>query len=58
MHRTTEKSHQLHTIFGNGYVAEQHGEETKRQLPSSGEGDFTVDVGHLLKRLRAALSLR
>ena len=58
MSRTTEKSHQLHTIFGNGYVAEQHGEETQRQLPSSGGNDFTVDVGGILKKLRAALSLR
>ena len=58
MPRITEKSHQLHTIFGNGYVAEQHGDEAQRQLPSSGDRDFTVDLGDILKKLRAALSLR
>ena len=58
MPRTTETSHQLHTIFGNGYVAEQHGEDAQRQLPAAAEGEFTVDVGDILKKLRAALSLR
>ena len=58
MPRITEKSHQLNTIFGSGYVAEQHGDETQRQLPASDETDSTVAFGDLLKTLRSALSLR
>ena len=58
MRCVTQNTHQLHTIFGGGYVAEQHGEGDQRHLPSSKESDFALDFGDILKTLRAALSLR
>lgn len=58
MYRTTQNSNQLQTIFGGGYVAEQHGDETRRHLPVLESREFIVDFDDLLKALRAALSLR
>jgi len=55
---TTQNFTQLHTIFGNGYVPEQHRDETQRHLPPTEHREFVVNFDELLKRLRAALSLR
>jgi hypothetical protein len=44
------------TIFGTGYVAEQHADETNRYLPLAEHR--VVNFDELLKALRAALSLR
>ncbi len=57
MHLTTQGSNQLHSIFGGGYVAEQRGDETQRNLPPRESQSF-ADFGEILKVLRAALSLR
>ena len=58
MHLTTQGSSQLHSIFGDGYVIEQRGDETQRHLPPSEKGKIALDFSKLLKALRAALSLR
>jgi hypothetical protein len=58
MYPTTPGSHQLQTIFGSGYVPEQHGEETRRYLPSFETGEYSVHWDEILKTLRQALSLR
>ena len=58
MYLTTQGSHQLRTIFGNGYVPEQHGEETLRYLPTPDAGQFGLNFEEILKALRSALSLR
>jgi hypothetical protein len=33
MRHTTPEPHQVNTIFGSGYVPEQHADETDRKLP-------------------------
>jgi hypothetical protein len=33
MRHTTPEPHQVRTIFGSGYVEEQHADETDRKLP-------------------------
>jgi hypothetical protein len=48
----------LQTIFGAGYVAEQHADEAQGYLPPSEPREFAVNFDELLKTLRAALSLR
>jgi len=48
----------MQTIFGNGYVPEQHGDQTHRNLPPSEHREFVMNFDALLKRLRAALSLQ
>ena len=55
---TTQSSNQLQTVFGGGYVLEQHSDETYRYLPRSEDREFVVDFDALLNVLRAALSLR
>jgi hypothetical protein len=50
---------QLQTIFGNGYVPEQHADEMHGYLPPSGQSDLDSTMfDELLETLRAALSLR
>ena len=58
MYLTTQSSSQLHTVFGGGYVPEQHGDDTCRYLPPSESREFVVDFAEVLKSLRAALSLQ
>jgi len=57
MNYTTQNFTQAHTIFGGGYVPEQHGDDTYRHLPAPEKREFVVDFAELLKTLRAALSL-
>ena len=52
------RSVQLQTIFGGGYVPEQHGDATRRYLPAAEPHEFVVDFEAILRVLRAALSLR
>jgi hypothetical protein len=49
---------QLQTIFGAGYVAEQHADEAHGYLPPAEHHAFALNLDELLKALRAALSLR
>lgn len=54
----TQSSHQLNTVFGSGYVPEQHRDETHRNLPPSANPKLISELADLLMALRAKLSLR
>jgi len=58
MYGTSQNFTQAHTIFGGGYVPEQHSDDTHRHLPVLEKREFAVDFAELLKALRATLSLR
>jgi len=58
MYCTTQNFTQAHTIFGGGYVPEQHGDDTHRHLPVLAKRELAVDFAELLKALRATLWLR
>ncbi len=58
MYVTTQNFTPLQTVFGGGYVPEQHGDETCRYLPRLEDREFVFDFDAVLKVLRAALSLR
>jgi hypothetical protein len=59
MYRNTQSSHQLHSIFGGGYVLEQHGDESHRYLlPSETSRDDRTTFEEMMKVLRSALSIR
>jgi uncharacterized protein YehS (DUF1456 family) len=55
MRLATQSSSQLQTIFGNGFIVEQRGDETCRNLPPREPG---LNFSKILDSLRAALSLR
>ena len=48
----------LQTVFGGGYVPEQHSDEAHRYLAPTEKREFSVDFEMVIKGLRAALSLR
>jgi hypothetical protein len=58
MYLAAQSSVQLQTIFGGGYVPEQHNDATHRYLPAAEPHEFVVDFDAIMKVLRAALSLR
>ena len=63
MRHTTQSSNQVQTIFGGGYVLEQHSDATYRCLLSSDVdeviGSLTVSMlNEVMKFMRSALSLR
>jgi len=63
MNLSTQSSHQLHDIFGAGYLQEQHSEIAQWKLPPSLIGEINTSLtmsmfDEILKSLRAALSLR
>ena len=74
MYPTTQNFTQAHTIFGGGYVPEQHGDETHRYLPPKEDREIGVGAirnvdealkalnvamfSEVVKALRGALSLR
>lgn len=63
MRLTTQSSNQVHTIFGGGYVVEQHNDATYRWPPSNDVGEVIESlivsmVDELMKSLRSALPLR
>jgi hypothetical protein len=49
---------QLNTIFGSGYVAEEHSDEARQYLSPPEHREFFVNFDELMKKLRSALSLR
>ena len=65
---TTQSQTQLQTIFGGGYIPEQHGDATHGYLPHSEAPVVNFDEAikamsaamfdEMLKSLRSALSLR
>jgi len=62
MNLSTPSSHQLHDIFGAGYLQEQHSEIAQWKLPPSLIGEINTSLtmsmfDEILKSLRAALSL-
>ena len=58
MRPTSQNSIQLQSIFGGGYIPEQHSDQTDCHLPMSDSRDLTESFDAVLKALRAALSLR
>ena len=63
MRLTTRSSNQLQSIFGSGYVLEQHSDATRSYLPNSDVNEVigsltTSMLGEAMKSLRSALSLR
>jgi hypothetical protein len=58
MYRSTESFSQLQTIFGSGYILEQHRDVTHSYLGTAEKHDFAADLDSVLKALRSALSLR
>lgn len=56
MHSTIQGTYQVGTLFGYGFVAEQHSEEMQRWIPIADERSL-IDFDVLLKTLRSALSL-
>jgi hypothetical protein len=55
---TSQNFTPLQTIFGSGYVPEQHGDEAPRYLPAAEKCEHVLNFDELLKALRFALSLR
>jgi hypothetical protein len=58
VHPTTQSSVQLQTIFGGGYVQEQHGDATHHHFLTPERREIVVDFDAIIVSLRAALSLR
>jgi len=58
MYCTTQNFTRAPTIFGGGYVPEQHGDDTHRHLPDLEKRELVVDFAELLNALRATLWLR
>jgi hypothetical protein len=63
MYLAAQSSVQLQTVFGGGYVLEQHSDAAHRYLPPSvvGEGFESLTASmfdEVMKSLRSALSLR
>ena len=58
MFRSAQNSMQLPTVFGGEFVQEQHEDETHRHLLPKEPREFAIDFYAIIKRLRAALSLR
>ena len=54
MYATTQHAIPLQTIFGAGYVPEDHTDDARRNLPPKEKLDFSA----VLKSLRAALGIR
>jgi hypothetical protein len=48
----------VNTIFGSGYLTEHHAGEKRHFLPPPEPHEFVINFEELLRRLRAALSLR
>ena len=48
---------QVVSVFGSGYVAEQHQDRTHHNLPAFESHEFKVDFSEILKALRSALGL-
>jgi hypothetical protein len=53
MYPSTQSFHSVQTIFGTGYIPEDHTDDARRNLPSKERLDFSA----VLKALRAALGI-
>ncbi len=49
MYATSQHAIPLQTIFGTGYVPEDHTDDVRRNLPRSGESD----IAEFVERLKA-----
>jgi hypothetical protein len=58
MHLTIPGTNSLQTIFGSGYIQEQRGDESRRNLPPPESVRIDLDFSEILKALRSALGLR
>ena len=58
MYPSTQSFAPLQTVFGGGYILEQHSDEANRHLPQAEKHEFPIDFDAVIKALRAALSLR
>ena len=63
MHLTSQSSNQLQTVFGGGYVMEQHIDENRRYFPPSDVNAACEPLtrsmfDEMMKSLRSALSLQ
>ena len=58
MYCSTQNFSQVQTVFGGGYVMEQHRDATHSYLAIREKHDFAADLDAVLKALRSALSLR
>ena len=63
MRLSTQSSNQLQSIFGSGYVLEQHSDATHSYLPHSDVNEVigsltTSMLDEVMKSLRSAFSLR
>ena len=68
MHLTTQSTTQLQSIFGNGYVPEQHSDAAQHYFPNSEQNISSLDdaikalrnamFDEMLKAFRSTLSLR
>jgi len=57
MYFTGQNVAHIATIFGSGYVPEQHQDESRRHLPLPATRGPLINFDELLRKLRAALSL-
>jgi hypothetical protein len=58
MHQSTQNFTQVQTVFGGGYVPDNHGDDMHHYLPPAEKHEFIVDFEAVINALRAALSLR
>ena len=58
MYCSTQNFSQVQTVFGGGYVMEQHRDATHSYLAATEKHNFRKDFDAVLKALRSALSLR
>jgi hypothetical protein len=57
MYFTGQNVTHIATVFGSGYMPEQHQDESRRYLPVPAKREPLMNFDELLKKLRAALSL-
>ena len=58
MYPSTQTFAPLQTVFGGGYVLEQHSDRAHSHLAPAEKHEFAIDFDAVIKALRAALSLR
>ena len=58
MYLSTQNFTPPYTLFGGGYVPEQHNDPTRWYFTPSEKRKIAVNFDEMLKSLRAALSLR
>ena len=58
MSRNAQNFSQVQTVFGGGFVQEQHRDATQSYLAATEKHNFREDFDAVLQALRSALSLR